>query len=549
MSDVFISYARSTEGEATKVADALRALGYGVWRDDELPAHRAYAEVIEERLKAAKAVVVIWSAEAAKSQWVRSEADRAREDGKLVQLSVDGARPPMPFDTIQCANLAGWSGDPNAPGWRKVAASIAELVERSFGGATKPGEDALPLPSKPSVAVMPFANLSGDAEQEYFADGMVEEIAAALSRFKSLFVIGSGSSLSFKGKAASTQEVGRHLGIRYVLEGSVRKAGNRVRIAVKLTHAGDGAQIWADRFEDTLEDVFALQDKVALSVAGVIEPTLPGSRNPPGVAWRPTENMGSYDVYLRAQAAWTAGTLPDLVSALELMNRAIALEPGFGPALGAAATLHSVLSLAHVSGDPAAHREASAALIQRALQAAGDDAAVLVLVARASVILGRDAAAAAAMIDRALALNPGSAEAWSVSGRLRLAMGEADLAARHIETATRLDPLSSSRFEELADLGCARLLQHRFVEAIVLFNQSIELRPGFAPSHAWLAGSPRPRGRKLAEARGRWLRFRGFGFGTVEDFADRRFRTPASRKLFLDGVAMAEGTNPSAATS
>src|SRR5580700_4210228 len=158
MSDVFISYARSTEKPAQAVADALRALGYSVWRDDELPAHRAYTEVIEERLRAAKAVVVIWSAEAVKSQWVRAEADIAREAGTLVQLRVDGSTPPLPFNQIQFAELVGETAAPAAAA-------------------------PLPLPSKPSVAVMPFANLSGDPEQDYFADGMVEEIAAALSRF------------------------------------------------------------------------------------------------------------------------------------------------------------------------------------------------------------------------------------------------------------------------------------------------------------------------------------------------------------------------------
>src|SRR5689334_6778810 len=131
MSDIFVSYARPTERQASQISDALRALGYAVWRDDELPAHRAYSEVIEERLRAAKAVVVVWSAEAAKSQWVFSEANRAREDGKLVQLRLDDARLPMPFDTIQCADLTGWAGDVASPGWRKVAASIAEVAGRT----------------------------------------------------------------------------------------------------------------------------------------------------------------------------------------------------------------------------------------------------------------------------------------------------------------------------------------------------------------------------------------------------------------------------------
>ena len=153
MSHVFISYARSTAKEAQAVAAGLRGLGHDVWLDDEIPAHRAYADVIEERLKAAAAVVVIWSAEAVKSQWVQSEADRAREDGKLVQLNLDGAKLPMPFDRIQCADMTGWSGDLDAPGWRKVAASVADLIGGGSVAAAPTAEAQLALPSKPSIAV------------------------------------------------------------------------------------------------------------------------------------------------------------------------------------------------------------------------------------------------------------------------------------------------------------------------------------------------------------------------------------------------------------
>src|SRR5215469_9798327 len=151
MSEIFISYARSTEGEARAIGEALRGLGYGVWRDDELPAHRAYSEVIEERLKAAKAVVVVWSAEAVKSHWVRAEADAAREAGTLVQLSVDGATPPMPFNQIQCADLAGWSGEARHAGWKKVVASIADLASTE----PDPHQSAPPSPAKePLLAVL-----------------------------------------------------------------------------------------------------------------------------------------------------------------------------------------------------------------------------------------------------------------------------------------------------------------------------------------------------------------------------------------------------------
>src|SRR5579863_7569828 len=209
MSDVFISYARSTEAEARRLAEALRACGYGVWRDDQLPPHRAYSDVIEERLRAAKAVLVLWSAEAVKSQWVRAEADVARQAGTLVQLNLDGTALPLPFSQIQCEDLRDWTGDPHAPAWRKVTDSIADLigVERraavpeAIASARSVGRSG-----RPSVAVLPFTNLSGDPEQEYFADGMVEEIATALARFKSIFVVAPGSSLTFKNRSVTPQE-------------------------------------------------------------------------------------------------------------------------------------------------------------------------------------------------------------------------------------------------------------------------------------------------------------------------------------------------------
>jgi adenylate cyclase len=536
LSDIFISYARPTADQAQRVADALRALGYDVWLDDALPAHRPYADVIDERLKAAKAVVVIWSADAVRSEWVRAEADRGREARKLVQATIDATSPPIPFDQIQCADLRGWPGDVAAPGWRKVLASIEQLA----GANAPPGpEPSLSLPSKPSIAVMPFANLSGDPEQAYFADGMVEEIVAALSRHKSIFVIGSSSTLSFKDQAVSPQTVGVRLGVRYVLEGSVRKAGERVRIAVRLTDATSGAQVWADRFEDTLVDVFALQDRVALSVAGVIEPTVLEAEIQ-RAAKRPTENMGGYDLYLRAQSISATAHVAEFPRALELLDRAIALDPAFGPALAAAGSLHTVLSLAAPPEARAGHREQANALARRALQAASDDAAVLCAVADIGVILGRDAAEIAPLIQRALALNPGSAATWLSSGRLRVAMGEPDLAVEHIETAMRLDPLSASRFEALSDLGAARLLQGRFVDATGLLRQAIDLRPHFAPAYAWLASALGQSGR-VAEAADALARFRAFGVGAPEEFAERRFRTAAGRALFLHGIAMAAG--------
>ena len=278
MSDVFISYAKATTAnEARAVADALQAEGYSVWWDDQLPSHRAYSDVIEEQLQTAKAVVVIWSAEAVKSEWVRSEANRAREDRKLVQVIVDTSRLPMPFDQIQCADLAGWSGNAGHPGWLKALASVAELVAGRGPTLAPEGLRAattLALPDKPSIAVLPFADLSPGKDQDYFCDGMVEEVVAALTRFPALFVIAGRSGLAYRGDKRPPREIAAELGVRYLLDGSVRQSGVRLRIAVSLADAIEGDQVWSDRFDGDLDDVFDLQEEVASAVATRIAPSI-----------------------------------------------------------------------------------------------------------------------------------------------------------------------------------------------------------------------------------------------------------------------------------
>ncbi|HXQ11110.1 MAG TPA: TIR domain-containing protein [Caulobacteraceae bacterium] len=540
MSDVFISYARSTEKQAQQIADALRSLGHNIWRDDELPAHRAYTEVIEERLKAAKAVVVVWSAEAVKSQWVRAEADIAREAGTLVQLRVDGSTPPLPFNQIQCADLAGWSGDLEAPGWRKVVASIADLVGGTGVSAPPVTAAPLPLPTKPSIAVLPFANLSGDPEQDYFADGMVVEIVEALSRIKSIFVIASGSTLAFKGKGVGPQDAARQLGVRYVLGGSVRQAGGRVRIGVQLIDAEDGAQIWTHRFEDTLEDVFALQDRVALAVAGKIEPTVRQAEIRRAVA-RPTDNMGSYDLYLRAMTL-APGSKADVLSALDLFRRAIALDPEFAPALSYAAYCCYRINLYGWSDDAEGNRRLGAEMAGRALKAAGDDATAMARAALVMSRLGGDTGAALSLVDRATVLNPGSSMAWLYSGILRLTLGEADLAAEHIEMAMRLDPMGPNRAGQIGILGEARFLQGRVGEAADLLKEAAQQleNPGLL---GFLAASLGQLG-QLEAAREAMARYRKLTDVPFEDQVRSIFLSAAAVALVLNGIALAEGKTP-----
>jgi adenylate cyclase len=541
MSDVFISYARSTATQAQAVGEALRSLGYGVWRDDELPAHRSYAEVIEERLKAAKAVVVIWSAEAVKSEWVQSEADRARMDRKLVQVRIDAAALPMPFDRIQCADLTGWTGNLQAHDWRKVVASVADLVAGATGepAAVAPAPP-LALPAKPSIAVMPFVNVSGDAEQEYFADGMLLEIVEALSRIKSIFVVASGSSLSFKGKGVAPQEAARQLGVRYILEGSIRKAGGRVRIGVQLIDAADGVQIWTHRFEDTLDDVFALQDAVAMAVAGKIEPTVEQVEIRRAAA-RPTHNINSHDLYLRALPVFRAHSKAGTLEALDLLNQAIALDPANGPALALAVSCHRTIAVYGWSDDPEEHRRQGVILAGRAVKAAADDATVLASVANDLPALERRVDVALPLAKRAVAMNPGSASVWFNSGCVRLMAGETDIAIEHFETAMRLDPAGPNRPIHLLFLALAHLFAHRFAEAIALVrerNQYSESPGGYAilaASHGHL-GQPGPGQEALT-------RYRVLTPMPMESFV-QLFIDPAQRKLILDGVALAQDESP-----
>jgi TolB-like protein len=243
--------------------------------------------------------------------------------------------------------------------------------------ADRPPERSSPAPDRPSIVVLPFLNLSGDPAQEYFADGMVEEITTALSRIRSLFVIARTSSFAYKGQALEVARIGRELGVRYVLEGSVRKGGDRVRITAQLIDASTGAHLWADRFDGPLEGVFELQDRVASSVAGVIEPALEAAEAARSTA-RLTTDLTAYDLYLRAHAmVWSSAR--QIPQALPLLEQAIARDPDYGPALAWAALCCNRLLIDGRSKDREADLQNGIDYARRALHAAQDDPGVLVI--------------------------------------------------------------------------------------------------------------------------------------------------------------------------
>jgi TolB-like protein/class 3 adenylate cyclase len=393
---------------------------------------------------------------------------------------------------------------------------------------------ALPLPDKPSIAVLPFANMSGDPEQEYFADGMVEEIITALSRIRWLFVIARNSSFTYKGQAVDVKQVGRELGVRYVLEGSVRKGGNRVRITGQLIDAQTGTHLWADRFDGSLEDVFELQDKIAVSVAGVIEPALQAAEMRRSVE-RPTSDLTAYDLYLRALAVFYRRTKERTFEALELLEQAIAIDCHYGPALAWAAMCHMTLVRDGWAEEPEPSRRKGVDLARRALEAGENDPRILANAANALAVFGEDIGSMIGLVDRALTLNPSFARGWFVSGLLRLLAGQPDLAIEHVETSLRLSPRERVG-TPLSVIGMAYFFKRRFDEAASKLLLALQDHPSFPPAYRGLAACYAHMGR-LDEARAIIARLRAMIPQVVP--SEPGLRNPEDRELLLSGLRLA----------
>jgi len=352
-------------------------------------------------------------------------------------------------------------------------ATGAEVVDNS-AELPKP---ALTLPNKPSIAVLPFANLSSDPEQEYFADGVVEDITMALSLFRWLFVIARNSSFTYKGRTVNVKQVGRELGVRYVLEGSVRKAGKRVRIAGQLIDAETGAHLWADHFDGALEDMFDLQDHVTSSVVGAIAPKLQHAEIKRAKR-KPTENLDAYDYYLRGLASAHRWTRDANGEALQLFCRAVELDPGLACAYGMAAWCY-VQRKARGWIEPAQESAEATRLARKAVHLGGDDPVALCMGGYALAFVAHEFDHAAAFMDRGLAVNPNLAQAWNLSGWLRVWRGEPDLALDHIAHAMRLSPLDPSMFSMQAATAYAHFLAGRYDMASSCAEKAMRDNPTF----------------------------------------------------------------------
>ncbi len=426
MTDVFISYGRSSEAQATRIADALRSHGYEVWRDDEIPANRAYSEVIEEQLTTAKAAVIVWSVEAAKSHWVRAEADKAREAGTLIQVTIDGTLPPMPFNQIQCTNLKDWNGDVSSEIWKKLESNVATLVgKRELAAADAPKEVR-----RFSICVLPFINMSGDPEQDYFSDGITEDIITDLSKISALSVVARNTSFSFKGSTQHVTKISRELNVTHVLEGSVRKAGSRVRINAQLIDGVAGDHIWADRYDRDLTDIFAIQDEISKAIVAALKVTLlPKEKK--AIEHRGTSSAEAYNLYLMAREHWITGSYASLHRdqvVARICKQATMLDASYARAWALMALAQSELFFTHQQSE--------------------------------------DALSSA---ERALALDSSLPEPYCVKARYLADEGHDDQANELIETALRLDPDSWEANKE-----AARLIfrQGRISDAIPYFEKA-----------------------------------------------------------------------------
>jgi adenylate cyclase len=357
-------------------------------------------------------------------------------------------------------------------------------IERKAEAA--PDRPSLPLPDKPSIAVLPFTNLSGDPEQDYFADGVVEDIITGLSRIKWVFVIARNSSFAYKGKAMDVKQVGRELGVRYILEGGVRKSMNRVRITGQLIDTASGTHIWADRYDRALDDIFAVQDELTISVVGVIEPTLRQAEIERARRKRP-DSLDAYDLYLRALPFAFTAMPQDADKALSLLERAIDLEPDYAAAHAIIAWCHEQRYLRgglHEETKRAALRHA-----RKAIAVGGDDAAALATAGFVFAVLEYDYETATAAFDRSFALSSSSALALGFSSIVRAWKGDEATAVEQAERAIRLSPFDPLMYLPYVGLAYAHFAAGRFGEAAAAASRASQSNAKFSMSYVLQAAA------------------------------------------------------------
>ena len=546
MSDVFISYSHGDLPRAMQVRDALEAGGLSVWWDQNLRSGENYDEVIEDALRSARAVIVLWTSRSVTSRWVRAEATLADRNKTLLPVMLEDCERPIMFELMQTADLIGWTGALVDQRWEVFLRDVRLFVGKATGAeeraaqkSTQASRDAY-LPTKPSLAVMPFANLSNDPEQAYFVDGLMEEVVGALSRIRTLLVIGSGSTMTLKAQGLSTLDAAKTLGVHYVLGGSVRKGGDSLRISATLIDVASGTHVWSDRFDGKLENVFDLQDEVALGVTGVIDFSVQ-SAEVLRMSKRPTSDLKSYDLYLRALTLFRTYTRDGFLNALDLLDQALKQDPDYGLAFSLAANCYGLLLLYEWSDDPELHSAKLKEMIGQSLRTGSDDPQVLSSIALLFWTIG-DFAMAEQLAARSIDLNPGSSLGYLARGNAQIAQGRASEGDKSLQRSMQLDPLSPNRLLQLSSQAAAQLAQGYFKEAATLADEATHISKTIvnlgisAAAHGHLGDHAKSR-RMLDE-------LTKLSNVPLPQIAALMFGTSEYKAIFLSGIELAQSSPP-----
>jgi adenylate cyclase len=445
MADVFISYAREDAEVAGRFAEAFQAAGFSVWWDDALRSGEAFDESIERALRDASAVVVLWSPSSVASRWVRAEATQADRSRTLVPVTVAPCQRPIIFELTHTADLTHWQGDPDDRAWRGLVADVRRLVEaqaapRGAPAATAPfaatSGSGLAGPSKPGVVILPFVNMSGDPEQEYFSDGVTEDIITDLGRVSALSVASRNSAFSYKGKTVAPAQIARALNVTHVLEGSVRKSGNRVRITAQLLEALTDKQVWAERYDRTLDDIFAIQDDISKAIVGALKLKLLPEEQA-AIEQRATANSEAYELFLMARQFQRRGSERLKPVIVRICHRVVQLDPGFARGWALMSLAESEMSQRGVAGHSLANARDWA---ERAIAADPTVAEGHAAVAEAVLRNATDQTPATKLLETALRLDPNCYEAHSLAGAAAIGQRDYERAIRHFERAIEIEP-------------------------------------------------------------------------------------------------------------
>ncbi len=433
MAKIFLSYARDDADSAKQIAERISDAGHEVWWDRHLHGGSRFVNEIDRALKDAEAVVVLWSSSSVESAWVQDEAAEGRDSGRLVPVSLGSAKPPLGFRQFHTIALGATAGEVGAEAVR----DLLDAISRTCGSARESERPTTAKSEKPaakaSICVLPFVNMSGEPEQEYFSDGISEDIITDLSKVSALSIIARNTAFQFKGQTPDVKEVARSLGVSHVLEGSVRKAGNRVRITAQLIDGAAGDHVWADRFDRDLTDIFAIQDEISKAIVEALKvKLLPKEKS--AIESRGTSSVESYNLYLMARQQWVSGTFGDVrrdEAIVRLCRQATLLDPDYAQAWALMAFAQIELRFWH----------------------------------------GKDENALVAA-ERALAIDPNLPEALTIKARYLEEEGDGDEAQKQIKIALDLNPESWEVNRETARM----LFRHgNIAEAIPYFEKAASL--------------------------------------------------------------------------